>query len=48
MEITKTIQPEDMGSKRLYEKYGERLICVRYRVDKYLQRRLTTVYIVDE
>ena len=49
MEITKTIQPGEMGSKRLHQQYGEQLVCVRYRIDKYLQKRFTTVeIIVDE
>lgn len=49
MEITKTIQPGEMGSKQLYQQYGEKLVCVRYRVDRYQQKRITTVeLIVDE
>ena len=49
MEITKTIQPGEMGSKRLLQQYGEQLVCVRYRIDKYLRRRVTTVeLIIDE
>ena len=49
MEITKTIQPGEMGSKQLYQQYGEQLVCVRYRVDRFLKKRYTTVeLIVDE
>ncbi len=49
MEITKTIQPGEMCSKQLHQKYGERLVCVRYRTDQLLQKRYTTVeLIVDE
>ncbi len=49
MEIRKTLQPGDMGTKRLLKKYGEQLVCVRYRIDKLSQKRFTTVeLIIDE
>ena len=49
MDITKTLQPGDMGTRRHLQKYGEQLIAVRYRVDKINQKRFTTVeLIVDE
>ena len=49
MDITKTLHPGDMGTKRLYEQYGNQLVCVRYRVDKLTRKRFTTVeLIVDE
>ena len=49
MEITKTLQPGDMGTLNLVEKYGEQLICVRYRIERTTQKRYTTVeLIVDE
>ena len=48
MDITKTLQPGDMGTLQLLKQYGEQLICVRYRVDKKKMRRLTTVEIVVE
>lgn len=31
------------GTKRLAERFGDRLLCVRYRVDAQTQRRYTTV-----
>ena len=38
-----------MGTKRLLEKFGEQLVCVRYRIDRLNQKRFTTVeLIVDE
>lgn len=46
MDITKTIQPGEMGSKHLHQQYGEQLVCVRYRVDRFLQKRFTTVEII--
>lgn len=48
MEITKTIQPGDMGSKQLFEEYGEKLVCVRYRIDRNLKRRYKTIELIVE
>jgi len=49
MDVRKTLHPGDMGTKQLLEKYGEQLVCVRYRIDKYNKKRFTTVeLIVDE
>jgi hypothetical protein len=48
MEITKTIQPGEMGSKQLFQQYGDRLVCVRYRIDHNLKRRYKTVELIIE
>ena len=49
MEVLKTLKPGDNGTKRLSNRYGDRLVCVRYRQDKSRNRRFTTVeIIVDE
>ncbi len=48
MEITKTIQPGEMGSKQLFQQYGDRLVCVRYRIDRNLKRRYKTVELIVE
>lgn len=48
MEITKTIQPGEMGSKQLFQQYGDRLVCVRYRIDRNLRRRYKTVELIIE
>ncbi|MDY6921765.1 MAG: hypothetical protein SV765_16320 [Pseudomonadota bacterium] len=49
MDVTKTLRPGDSGTKRLKQRYGDRLVCVRYRKDAGRQRRYTTVeLIVDE
>ena len=49
MEINKTLQPGEMGTKRFLHEYGNQLVCVRYRINKQLQKRYTTVeLIVDE
>ncbi len=34
MEIKATMKPGQNGTKRYMEKYGDRLLCVRYRYDK--------------
>jgi len=36
------------GTKRLVAKYGERLVCVRYRYDEKRRKRLKTVEIIVE
>ena len=49
MDIKKTLQPGEMGTKQLLAQYGESLVCVRYQIDKKAQKRYTTVeLIVDE
>jgi hypothetical protein len=49
MEVIKKLPPGSHGTKRYTERFGERLVCVRYRYDPRRQRRLTTVeLIVDE
>ncbi len=49
MDVLKTLKPGDNGTKRLSSRYGDRLVCVRYRQDKARNRRYTTVeIIVDE
>ena len=48
MVIKATLKPGQNGTKRLKEKYGERLICVRYRYDEQSRRRYTTVELVEE
>ncbi len=49
MDVIKTLKPGDSGTKRLSARYGDRLVCVRYRKDEALNRRYTTIeLIVDE
>ena len=48
MDITKTLQPGDMGTLNLVETYGEQLVCVRYRVDENTKKRYTTVELIVE
>lgn len=40
------LKPGDKGTKRLVEKYGDDLICVRYRYDEATCTRIKTVEII--
>jgi len=44
--ITKKLGPDQAGAKKLAQRYGENLVCVRYRQDAPSGRRYTTVEIV--
>ncbi len=46
MRVTKTIKPQDNGTKKLSAKYGNKLVAVRYRVDKKKKIRYKTVEII--
>lgn len=49
MDVIKTLRPGDSGTKKLSQRYGDRLVCVRYRKDEQKKRRYTTIeLIVDE
>ncbi len=44
-----TLRPGERGTKKLFERYGHRLVCVRYRYDEGTGRRIKTVeLIIDE
>ena len=43
-----TLEPGANGTKRLVERYGERLVCVRYRYDAERRRRIKTVELIEE
>lgn len=47
MKIKATLKPGQNGTKRLMEKYGNRLVCVRYRYDEQSGKRLTTVEVIE-
>src|SRR6266699_1220888 len=42
MEIRLTLRPGMAGTKKLLARYGERLVCVRYRYDSATGRRVKT------
>jgi len=44
----RTLYPAQAGSKKWLKKYGERLVCVRYKYDPDLGRRMITVELVEE
>ena len=46
--IVKKIQPHQNGARRLSERFGDRLVCVRYRTNPDSGRRFTTVEILVE
>ena len=46
--ITKaTMKPGQNGTKRFVEKYGDQLVCVRYKYDSEMGKRYTTVELVE-
>ena len=48
MEARVTLRPGQRGTKKLVERFGDRLICVRYRYDAVQQKRFTTVELIVE
>lgn len=46
MEIRSTLRPGDRGTRKLVERFGARLVCVRYRYDAAAKQRYTTVELV--
>jgi hypothetical protein len=48
MQARKTLRPGQEGTKSLFDKYGEQLLCVRYRSDDERHLRHTTAEVVVE
>ena len=48
MRVGLVFRPGAKGTKKLVEKYGERLICVRYLYDEKTGKRHKTVELVEE
>jgi hypothetical protein len=48
MEIRLTRRPGQAGTKKFTERYGERLVCVRYRYDEAKSCRHKTVELIVE
>ena len=44
----RTLNPGDPGTKKVLRKYGDRLICVRYRFDTQTNRRYKTVELIED
>ena len=45
-EVRQTLRPGDAGTRKFAARYGEKLICVRYRVDAARAVRYTTVELI--
>lgn len=48
MKVLLTLRPGQRGTKALFDEYGERLVCVRYRYDKAAKKRYKTAEIIVE
>ena len=48
MEARVTLRPGQRGTKKLVKRFGESLICVRYRYDATRRKRFTTVELIVE
>jgi hypothetical protein len=46
MDIRTVRRPGEKGTQELVKKYGERLVCIRYRYDPVRQKRLKTVELI--
>ncbi len=48
MAVTTCLQPGQKGTKRLTKKYGDRLVCVRYRRDPETGRKFKAIELIYE
>ena len=48
MKTRLTLLPGANGTKKLVDRYGSRLVCVRYRYDEERRRRIKTVELIEE
>jgi len=48
MQARRTLTPGQKGTKKFLDRYGEHLVCVRYRYDEQRRKRFTTVEIIVE
>lgn len=48
METRLTLKPGQKGTRKLHKKYGDRLVCVRYRYDARRKQRYKTVELIVE
>ena len=46
--INRTLLPGQPGTKKLLDKFGEKLVCVRYKYDQNRKMKLKTVEIIVE
>jgi hypothetical protein len=45
-EVRQTLKPGDYGARKLAARFGDKLVCVRYRVDGATRMRYTTVELI--
>ena len=48
MPNTVTLRPGARGTRHLVQKYGNKLICVRYRYDREKKQRVKTVELIED
>jgi len=48
MKIKRIVKPGQPGTKKLVERYGENLVCVRYRYDEQRKRMFKTIELIIE
>jgi hypothetical protein len=48
MQARRKLSPGQKGTKKFSDRYGDQLVCVRYRYDKERHKRFTTVEIIVE
>jgi len=48
MRTIKKLKPGAKGTKKLLERYGDKLVCVRYRNDDERKRRVKTIELIIE
>ncbi|WP_420454908.1 hypothetical protein [Rubrivirga sp.] len=46
LRVGQTLRPGQPGTRRHVDRYGDRLVCVRYRYDDARQQRVTTVEVI--
>jgi hypothetical protein len=46
LQVRRTLRPGDPGTHKLVERFGEHLVCVRYRYEPDTRIRMTTVELV--
>ncbi len=46
MDFRVALKPGQKGTRRLATRYGDRLVCVRYRYDKVKRKRYKTIELI--
>lgn len=48
MRARRKLLPGQPGTKKLVEKYGANLVCIRYRYDSESKRKIKTVELIED